>query len=64
VLQTHFAYKDEVNMAGDALWEGDRWKVRFMQTPDRMFNDAKDQGLYLFVNGLVGSCLGSWHHVL
>jgi hypothetical protein len=52
VLQTHFAYKDAVDTAGDTPWEGDRWNVRFMQKLDRMFNDANDQGMYLFVNGL------------
>lgn len=53
MLQTHFAYKDAVDTAGDTPWEGDRWNVRFMQKLDRMFNDANDQGMYLFVNGLV-----------
>ena len=40
VLQTNFAHKDEVDMAGDTPWEGDRWNVRFMQKLDRMFTDA------------------------
>lgn len=53
VLQTNFARKDEVDTAGDTPWNGDRWNVRFMQKLDRMFNDANDQGMYLFVNGLV-----------
>lgn len=53
VLQTNFARKDEVDTAGDTPWDGDRWNVRFMQKLDRMFNDANDQGMYLFVNGLV-----------
>ena len=53
VLQTNFAREDEVNTAGDTPWQGDRWNVRFMQKLDRMFNDANDQGMYLFVNGLV-----------
>jgi uncharacterized protein DUF4038/uncharacterized protein DUF5060/collagenase-like protein with putative collagen-binding domain len=53
VLQTNFARKDEVDMAGDTPWEGDRWNVRFMQKLDRMFDDANNQGMYLFVNGLV-----------
>jgi hypothetical protein len=52
VLQTTFAYKDEVDTAGDTPWAGDRWNVRFMQKLDRMFKDANDQGMYLFVNGL------------
>jgi hypothetical protein len=53
VLQTNFAYKDEVDTAGDTPWAGDRWNVRFMQKLDRMFKDANNQGMYLFVNGLV-----------
>jgi Protein of unknown function (DUF4038)/Domain of unknown function (DUF5060)/Putative collagen-binding domain of a collagenase len=53
VLQTNFAREDEVDTAGDTPWQGDRWNVRFMQKLDRMFNDANDQGMYLFVNGLV-----------
>ena len=53
VLQTNFARKDEVDTAGDTPWQGDRWNVRFMQKLDRMFSDANDQGMYLFVNGLV-----------
>jgi len=52
VLQTNFAYADEVDTAGDTPWQGDRWNVRFMQKLDHMFTDANDQGLYLFVNGL------------
>src|SRR6266568_1286430 len=52
VLQTNFAYADEVDTAGDTPWQGDRWNVRFMQKLDRIFTDANDQGLYLFVNGL------------
>ena len=52
VLQTNFAHQDEVDTAGDTPWQGDRWNVRFMQKLDRMFTDANDQGLYLFVNGL------------
>jgi hypothetical protein len=53
VLQTNFARKDEVDTAGDTPWVGDRWNVRFMQKLDRMFDDANDQGMYLFINGLV-----------
>ena len=53
VLQTNFAREDEVDTVGDTPWQGDRWNVRFMQKLDRMFNDANDQGMYLFVNGLV-----------
>jgi hypothetical protein len=53
VLQTNFARENEVDTAGDTPWQGDRWNVRFMQKLDRMFNDANDQGMYLFVNGLV-----------
>jgi hypothetical protein len=53
VLQTNVARQDEVDTAGDTPWQGDRWNVRFMQKLDRMFNDANDQGMYLFVNGLV-----------
>jgi hypothetical protein len=52
VLQTNVAREDEVDTAGDTPWQGDRWNVHFMQKLDRMFNDANDQGLYLFVNGL------------
>jgi hypothetical protein len=52
VLQTNFAREAEVDTAGDTPWQGDRWNVRFMQKLDRMFNDANDQGMYLFVNGL------------
>ena len=52
VLQTNFARADEVDTAGDTPWQGDRWNVRFMQKLDRMFSDANDQGMYLFVNGL------------
>ena len=52
VLQTNLAYADETDTAGDTPWEGDRWNVRFMQKLDRMFSDANDQGMYLFVNGL------------
>jgi len=52
VLQTNFAREDEVDTAGDTPWEDDRWNVRFMQKLDRMFNNANDQGMYLFVNGL------------
>jgi fibronectin type 3 domain-containing protein len=53
VLQTNFAREDEVDTAGDTPWQGDRWNVDFMQKLDRMFSDANDQGMYLFVNGLV-----------
>jgi hypothetical protein len=53
VLQTNFAREDEVDTASDTPWQGDRWNVRFMQKLDRMFSDANDQGMYLFVNGLV-----------
>ena len=53
VLQTNLASQDEVDTTGDTPWDGDRWNVRFMQKLDRMFNDANDQGMYLFVNGLV-----------
>jgi Protein of unknown function (DUF4038)/Putative collagen-binding domain of a collagenase len=53
VLQTNFAREDAVDTAGDTPWQGDRWNVRFMQKLDRMFTDANDQGMYLFVNGLV-----------
>jgi len=53
VLQTNFARANEVDTAGDAPWQGDRWNVRFMQKLDRMFSNANDQGMYLFVNGLV-----------
>ncbi len=53
VLQTNLAREDEVDTAGDTPWQGDRWNVRFMQKLDRMFTDANDQGMYLFVNGLV-----------
>ena len=53
VLQSNFARKNEVDTAGDTPWQGDRWNVRFMQKLDRMFSDANDQGMYLFVNGLV-----------
>jgi hypothetical protein len=52
VLQTNFAREDEVDTAGDTPWQGDRWNVHFMQKLDRMFTDANDQGMYLFVNGL------------
>ncbi|HSX81411.1 MAG TPA: DUF4038 domain-containing protein [Candidatus Saccharimonadia bacterium] len=52
VLQTNVARQDEVDTAGDTPWQGDRWNVRFMQKLDRMFNNANDQGMYLFVNGL------------
>jgi len=52
VLQTNFAHADEVDTAGDTPWQGDRWNVRFMQKLDRMFSDANNQGMYLFVNGL------------
>ena len=53
VLQTNFARENEADTAGDTPWQGDRWNVRFMQKLDRMFDDANDQGMYLFVNGLV-----------
>jgi hypothetical protein len=52
VLQTNLAQGAAVDTAGDTPWQGDRWNVRFMQKLDRMFSDANDQGLYLFVNGL------------
>jgi Protein of unknown function (DUF4038)/Domain of unknown function (DUF5060)/Putative collagen-binding domain of a collagenase len=52
VLQTNFAREDEVDTDGDTPWQGDRWNVRFMQKLDRIFSDANDQGMYLFVNGL------------
>lgn len=52
VLQTNFARTDAVDTTGDTPWQGDRWNVRFMQKLDRMFSDANDQGMYLFVNGL------------
>ena len=52
VLQTNFARKAEVDTAGQTPWHGDRWNVYFMQKLDRMFSDANDQGMYLFVNGL------------
>ena len=57
VLQTNVARADEDDLAGDTPWQGDRWNVRFMQKLDRMFSDANDQGLYLFVNGLVNLAL-------
>ena len=47
------AREDEVDTAGDTPWQDDRWNVRFMQKLDRMFSDANDQGMYLFVKGLV-----------
>ena len=53
VLQTNFARKNEVDTAGETPWQGDRWNVHFMRKLDRMFSDANDQGIYLFVNGLV-----------
>jgi len=53
VLQTNFARGNEVDPVGDTPWQGDRWNVRFMHKLDRMFSDANDQGMYLFVNGLV-----------
>jgi hypothetical protein len=53
VLQTNVARGDEVATAGETPWEGDGWNVHFMQKLDRMFNDANDQGMYLFVNGLL-----------
>ena len=53
VFQTNFAHEDEVDTAGDTPWQDDRWNVRFMQKLDRMFDDANDQGMYLFVTGLV-----------
>jgi hypothetical protein len=53
VLQTNVAREAEVDTAGDTPWQGDRWNVHFMQKLDRMFSDANDQGMYLFVNGLV-----------
>jgi hypothetical protein len=52
VLQTNVARENEVDTAGDTPWQGDRWNVNFMQKLDRMFSDANDQGMYLFVNGL------------
>ena len=59
VLQTNFAYKDEVDTAGDTPWHGDRWNVHFMQKLDRMFNDANDQGMYLLRQRPGGSGLGA-----
>ena len=53
VLQTNFARKNEVDTNGETPWSGDRWNVHFMQKLDRMFDSANDQGMYLFVNGLV-----------
>jgi hypothetical protein len=53
VLQTNVARKAERDMNGDTPWDGDRWNVRFMQKLDRMLNYANDQGLYLFINGLI-----------
>ena len=53
VLQTNIARKAEVDTNGETPWRGDRWNVNFMQKLDRMFNYANDQGMYLFVNGLV-----------
>ncbi|MGH7312082.1 MAG: DUF4038 domain-containing protein [Candidatus Rokuibacteriota bacterium] len=53
VLQTNFARKAEVDTNGETPWSGDRWNVNFMQKVDRMFDGANDQGMYLFVNGLV-----------
>jgi Protein of unknown function (DUF4038)/Bacterial Ig domain/Domain of unknown function (DUF5060)/Putative collagen-binding domain of a collagenase/Carbohydrate binding domain len=53
VLQTNFARKAEVDTNGETPWSGDRWNVNFMRKVDRMFDSANDQGMYLFVNGLV-----------
>lgn len=53
VLQSNFARKAEVDTHGDTPWSNDRWNVDFMRKVDRMFDDANDQGMYLFVNGLV-----------
>lgn len=53
VLQTNFARKAEIDTNGETPWSGDRWNVHFMQKVDRMFDFANDQGMYLFVNGLV-----------
>jgi len=53
VLQTNFARKAEADTNGETPWSGDRWNVSFMQKLDRMFDYANDQGLYLFVNGLI-----------
>jgi PKD repeat protein len=55
VLHTNFARKAEVDTNGDTPWDAGtrRWNVRFMRKLDRMFDYANDQGMYLFVNGLI-----------
>ncbi|MGH7956935.1 MAG: DUF4038 domain-containing protein [Opitutaceae bacterium] len=53
VLQTNFARLAEADLAGDTPWAGDRWNLDFMRKLDRMFDDANDHGIYLFVNGLI-----------
>ncbi|HEY7649720.1 MAG TPA: DUF4038 domain-containing protein [Methylomirabilota bacterium] len=53
VLLTNFARKAEADTNGETPWNGDRWNVNFMRKVDRMFDAANDQGMYLFVNGLV-----------
>src|SRR5262249_3207188 len=53
VVQTNFAREKDVDTVGDTPWQQDRWNERFMQKLDRMFSDANDQGMHLFVYGLV-----------
>src|SRR5262249_15823836 len=53
VLQTNFAPEDEVFTACGTSRSADLWHVCFMEKFDWMLNDANDQGMYLFVNGLV-----------
>ena len=55
VLQTNIARfkKGLIDADGNVLWNGDRWDLNFMKKLDREFNYANDNGLILFVNGLI-----------
>lgn len=55
VLQTNIARfkKGPVDVEGNALWNDDRWNINFMQKLDREFDYANEQGLVLFINGLI-----------
>jgi len=55
VLQTNFARAKgrRLDAEGNALWDENRWNLAFMRKLDREFDYANDQGLVLFVNGLI-----------
>ena len=55
VLQTNSARFENgpPDADGNVLWNGDRWNPAFMRKLDREFDYANDNGLVVFVNGLI-----------